>query len=1445
MKIPGLKTVWLFLGSLLVAAWAGAAPLPPEAVPDVLKPWVPWVMHGHETLKCPTAYNEAQSRQCVWPSQLGVQVGAQGAAFRLDVQVLGGAAEVELPGELEFWPQDVLLVSSLKQPLPVVLKNARPVVVLPPGMHTVTGLVPWTEMPQNLMLPKAAGVVRLTVLGKTVDPVADSEGRVWLREAVAAMAQPSQDALVVRTYRLIQDDIPLRLTTHFDLAVAGLPREIQLPTALLEGFVAESIQSALPARLEGHMLKLQARAGNWPIEIKGRLMAPVTELTLPQAGDQTAEEVWSFASRNDLRMVTVEGAVSIDPRQIPLPPSWKVYPAYRLRPGERLKLVETRRGNPQPNPDKLTLNRQIWLDFGGTGYTMHDEIGGTLSRSWRLEMLSPAVLGRASVDAEDQPVTRLQPDGPLGIEVRNGVARINADSRVEGSLRVLPASGWTSDFNQAAATLHLPPGWRLLHAQGVDEARGSWVEAWSLWDFFFVLLSTLAAFKLSGWRAGLSLGAALVLSWHMPGAPRLMWIVFLALLAATQVLPEGRLRKLALTGKRISLVVILLLLLSYAVEQIRLSLHPTLEQSWVMQGEGQGGAKGRPHAYRMADKNEQEAPPAAPAPAPAAEAVDALRRNEEGKVAASVSIQETDEPVRGGLEKRKTLSGTGIYSGAGRKAVRDLAEIDPNAKVQTGPGLPNWHWHTHALGWQGPLESAQELSLFLLPPAGTVALRLGSLLLMLAAVLSIAGARPKTPQRPERSSGLAFAFLPGWLRRRFGAAVVVLLALTAYHPGDLVAQTVPPQPPAQPLLDELRDKLTAAPDCQPQCAELAKLAVLAEGARVQLRMELHALSSTMVPLPGKSGQWQPAAVLVDGKPATLRRGDDGILWLKLDKGVSQVLLDSEVGDSTTVQLGLPMAARAVRTQLKGWTLAGLDARGLASGALTLAREGSAESTTMPTSTSTDGSNQQTQRDSLAPLVSVARSVHLGARRTLETRISRIAPSRAPVTVKVRLLEGEAVNDPSVRVEEGYALVQLGSEDSSAFSSTLQDTPTLKLISTREANQIEVWSLDAATQWHVTLGGIAPVLYQSGERWQPRWQPWPGEEVSITVSKPAGEAGQTLTIDSIITTVTPGQRATDVTAMLSLRSGQGGTYSLELPDNVQLLEVAINGQVQPIQPEGRKLRIPLVPGALSVKLNWREARGMDEMFTTAALGLGQAAVNDVLHLNVPRDRVVLAMGGASIGPAVLFWGLLLAVILFAIVLGRSSLTPLGVVSWLLLGVGLLQSSVAGVAVVVGWFMALNLRRRAGSPSDFPFKPWVFNAMQVLLALWTIIAILAIFGTVHTGLRGYPDLLIQGNGSDAWHLHWYEDRVRDATTSAWVLSVPVLAYRVAMLIWALWLAGALLRWVKWAWECYSTGGYWFRHQKTVVAHAEAVADKGGAGAAGDTSGTSDKSATQEKG
>ena len=49
---------------------------------------------------------------------------------------------------------------------------------------------------------------------------------------------------------------------------------------------------------------------------------------------------------------------------------------------------------------------------------------------------------------------------------------------------------------------------------------------------------------------------------------------------------------------------------------------------------------------------------------------------------------------------------------------------------------------------------------------------------------------------------------------------------------------------------------------------------------------------------------------------------------------------------------------------------------------------------------------------------------------------------------------------------------------------------------------------------------------------------------------------------------------------------------------------------------------------------------------------------------------------------------------------------------------------------------------------------------------------------------------------------------ALPQASVISAPLLVYRLAMLLWALWLAAALVRWMRWAWDCFMDGGAWKR-------------------------------------
>ncbi|MBA4108834.1 MAG: hypothetical protein C0487_04480 [Leptothrix sp. (in: Bacteria)] len=1365
-----------FISRSAIAAIAGflssvaiAAPLAKGDIPATLKDWLPWAMHGQEALLCPAPYNGDQAKACVWPALLELRAGPAGATFRFEVQVFGGAALVPLPGEAARWPQDV---KAGGRALAVSEADGRPVALLDPGKHVLEGVIAWKDMPQDLPVPKGVGSVVLWLDGAQVSRAPDAEGRLWLKQA--PQAAQSSDAQTVHTARLVDDQVPLRVTTHYDLAISGKSREIELPMALLPGLVAESLDSPLPARLQDNgTLVVQVRPGNWSIELQARLMSPVQALTLPK-GAASPEETWSFVAHNDVRLVSVEGAVSVDPKQVAMPEPWRAYPAYRLRPGDTLKLVQTRRGNPVPNPDSLGIARELWLDFDGRGYTVHDEITGTLSRSSRLELAAPGVLGRASLDNDDQSITRLKSPGPDGLEVRTGAARLSADSRVVGDVRTLPASGWAVDFNKASAVLNLPPGWRLLHAVGVDSAEGSWVSRWTLWDFFFVLLSALAAGKLFGWKRGALLGAALVATWHMPGAPQSLWLLMLACHALTKVLPSGRFLVLSTWAARACAGLIALVLLPYAVHQVRLSMYPALERPWQTMGEARGER----------DQAASEAVEVAEAEAPMAEADGAPPASMSSRPYSLGKSLAVPAPARPQVEQRPQ-------------------EQDPGAKVQTGPGLPSWQWNAHRLGWQGPVQQSQSLRLFLLPPAGTVVLRLGGLALLVMALLSLVGKTPWWPTRrgtqaPAPEQGAVLAMLLPWVC----AAMLVGLQgdARAAEPAAPVSPT-PVAPPASALLDELRGKLTAPPDCMPRCADVPRLWLVANGSRIQLRIEAHALADVSMPLPGQGVNWRPSQVTVGGQPAVIRRDDAGALWIALNKGVNQVVLEADVGNASAVDISLPMPVREVKSQTQGWTLAGLDARGLASGALSLSREAS----------SAPSDDRGTQRDALPPFVRIERTIHLGLRWTIETHIQRITPSLSPLRVKVRLVNGESVNDGGVQVQDGVATVQLGANDSADFVSTLKESPKLSLNSTKEPHQIEVWKLDTSTQWHVGLSGIAPVVHQEGGRWMPTWQPWPGEQVAIEVSKPAGVAGQTFTVDRVNTEVNPGARATDVSAQTALRSSQGGNHRFQLPAGAELLAVSVDGQVLPVQHQAGAVMVPITPGAHVVKLDWREPRGMTWWFKSQALDVGATGVNDRTSINVPADRVVLAVGGPSVGPAVLFWGVLIVIIAVAWGLGRSGFTPLSAVSWALLGLGIAQISLIGIAVVVGWFLVMEARRRFGPSLS---RRWFITA-QITVALWGLIAAGVLLETVRVGLLGYPDLMVLGNGSDAAHLHWYADRFTSATAQAWVLSAPVLVYRVLMLLWALWLSASLLRWVKWAWECFSAGGHWRDNPKPAQA------------------------------
>jgi hypothetical protein len=1132
------------------------------------------------------------------------------------------------------------------------------------------------------------------------------------------------------------------------------------------------------------------------IEIVARHDGPAAALTLASASEPwSRDEVWVFKAFPALRQVTISGPAPIDPQQTTLPDEWKSLPAYTLHAGDTLRLDERRRGDSDPAPDQLSLRRTIWLDFDGSGYSIRDRISGAFVRGWRLEMPAPAVLGRVAVEGADQVITRKAPEAPPGIEIRQAQAEIEADSRIPQRRIGIPAVGWDADFQNVDATLRVPPGWRVLHAGGVDDVDATWISAWTLLDLFLVLLTTVAAARLWGRNAGLLALAALGLSWIEWGAPRWSWLAIVAAAALARVLPEGRLKRGAILLHLATAAVLLLALLPFLVGQVRSSLYPSLEQPMQMT-EAMGGGIGEPDAgpgYDTAGDLPLGGMLAYRNRGPRAELdkMESTRLRTLGyNAGSSQSVPPPPPPVA--EEQMKRMSS-------------NLAP-DPKATAQTGPGLPDWRWRRVALGWRGPVTRGQELRLWLVPPA--VNALLGWLRTLLLAALALV-----VMPRGARGFGLAPGSglgsgpgLAGGPAAAAGATVALLLFVSA-APLVALASSTPAHAdmPAKEMLDTLRERLLEPPDCGRECVSCPRLALEATRDTLRLRIEIDAAAAVAVPLAGNSDQWTPARVLLDGQPAPgLARGADGSLWIALAAGTHQVVLEGRLPDRDVVPLPMAIHPRRVTAHAEGWRVDGLREDGQAEETIQLTRERTRDASGRTGAAGHPGAGPGTlEPGTMPPFVRVERELEIGLQWAARTRVTRLTPSGTAILVEVPLLPGESVTSSDVRVSGSRAIVSLAPDVAEiSWSSSLTQGAEIPLRAPESVPWIEIWRAAVGPVWHLEAEGIPAIGADAAQAVRTReWHPWPGEALRLRVTRPQPIDGRTLTFDGSTLTLTPGLRVTDASLQLFARASRGGDHTVTLPAGAVLQAVAINGTQQPIRQDGARVTLPIVPGRQAIRVDWREPRGVTTMFRAPAVDLGLDSVNTETVVAMPQDRWTLFVGGPRLGPAVLFWGLLVVNLLVALGLGRLSWTPLRARHWFLLGLGLTQVPLGASLTIMSWLLALGWRRREPRRGAFPF-----DALQLLLAAWSAVALVLLFGAVKHGLLGLPDMQIAGHGSSAGHLSWFLDRTGAVLPRPWVVSLPLFIYRLATLAWALWLALAVVRWLKWGWECLIDGGLW---------------------------------------
>ncbi|MCC7517770.1 MAG: hypothetical protein IT578_01145 [Verrucomicrobiae bacterium] len=1332
-----------------------------QKIPDALKPWEDWATWDAPHRGCPTAYNDPNRWFCACPSELSLQVDAKGGRFALAATAFH-RAWFALPGDADLWP---LNVKSDGQPIAVVEKNGRPSVQLEPGAHRLSGEYRWAEMPRKVRVPADCGIVALSVEGKAVVSSSwDGEGFLWLKRAV--VEESNRDFLGVKVYRLLEDGIPMWLHTILELSVSGKSREVELGNPLPEGWRLASVESPIPIAVdELGNAKAQVRAGQWLVRLRAFRTEPSAELKLQSGARPAADrELVAFKADPEFRLIELRNAPPVDASQTTFPREWRQFPVYQWDLRTPIALVEKMRGSGLQSPKSLANTRELWLDERGGGYTYRDRLSGRMQSLWRLDAPLPLHLGSVKADGEGLLLTRNPKTGTTGVEVRTRNLQLEAVG-VSDSVRKIPATGWNADMDTLALTLNLPPGWRLLALFGAEHVEGDWLTSWTLLDLFLLLVFSLAVYRLWGVRAGLLAFLAFGLTYHEAGSPRSTWLFLLAPLALLRVVPEGKMRKVLVGWKYLALVAFVFVLVPFAYRQIQSVIYPQLESV----GGGRllsGFARGRVATMGMeegsassgrASVSDEVAPAALPEAGPSSRERLSKRRSAPSLYAASPMHQRTRGDTEAGNLKQEA-----------------------QAKIQTGPGIPDWHWRAISCHWNGPVAASQKITPVLLPPFArrlVVLAGLGLIFALLARLLEFRRMpRPKAPLRSSAAAGLVAFGLA------FGAA-------NASAQGFPDAQT----------LETLKQRLLKPADSYPHCADLSSVSLTVSDDRLTYEARVDAAIQTALPLPGRFPAWSPLRVEMDGKPETAVRRQDGYLWIVVPAGVHRVKVEGLLSGARDWEWNFLLKPRVLTIEAPGWNVTGLR------------KDGAPEAQVFFSRKQAGGDRQDAAYDrrEFHALVVVDRTLEIGLTWKVRTRVTRLAAPGKAVAFQVPLLAGEQVLTANLSIRDNAAEVRLAANQREfTWDSELVPAAALALPAAKTDLWVERWRLVSSPVWNVTFSGLAPVMEAQEERLVPVWHPWPGETASLTIARPEAVHGPTMTLHRVRHEVNLGRRSRTASLHLTLQCSIGEDLVLQLDPAAEITSIQRGGTKIPMRREGEKLIVPVQPGMQELDLAWKEAKALGAWAFATRIGIPIEGANVATILSPPGDRWILWTHGPLRGPAVRFWSVLAGALVAAWALGRLPHSPLTRLQWALLLVGLTQVHLAGALVVVGWFFLLA---RRGAPTDARAPAWRFNLFQVFLAATTACALIILVATVCQGLLGNPEMFILGNGSTPHALNWYAAKASGALPQPGMLSVSVWFYRILMLLWALWLAHSLIRWLIWGWKQFIAGGAWRTRMK----------------------------------
>ncbi|MBX7144310.1 MAG: hypothetical protein K1X79_07645 [Oligoflexia bacterium] len=1386
MPLTSRLLVQLFLLLLAFAPVSlRAQEQPVSGMPSELQPWVEWVRAGNPEWRCARS---SGAPVCVWPGVVELALRQKSADLSLRVEVLK-ESWLPLPASELISPSAITVTNSTGAKLDSVVASEPQAVEikLPEGSYIVQAHYAWDKLPPEFPIPAEYGYVNLKFLDGLATLHAKRSERGIAFEA--ATEAPATQSASLSVFRRLNDGSPVRLETRLRLQVSGRARPLDLGNVLPQHFTPVEISSPLPAFLSPDgKLAVQVVSGDFEISVLAVAQQPLSAIVAsPLTAIWPKEEIWAWQPLPTFRSVEIINANTIQAETTGMPSEWLGAATYVIPKGQGITLKELRRGEQAPPPNEITLSRELWPNFDGSGFTVRDRLEGRFMQGERLNALPDTKLGRADQNGHQLLITSDPQSGLHGIELRETNLKMEAVSNLSG-ISSISAVGWDTSVNSLSILLHLPPLWRLIAVSG-GSAPSSWFESWSLLHLFLGIVMVVVANLLLGRGVALLLGAALFLNHGEFMAPRMLFVHLLLLIAWRSFIED----KQSFWGQLCNNVLVVTLLawslqgLAFLKLQFTQALFPQLE----------AGTRYRTvlqHILSALEEHLMAWPVLLLLIVVAAVAIRYLRKASSALgflgrllvvgVCASIILPLSASLLAGiswlggssnyysayqgssydGMLEAPSSAPLRFKSYAGKIEAADLEQQTftyQDKALASGPALPTWSWRHHQIQVPTPALPTHQISFVLFSPMLNQALSLLRSLIMILLLLAVPRKLGFRFSMPTPALGTAAAFL-------------FLLPNAAW--ADF---------PRESLLKELQQRILSTHCQRERCASIERLNLNLSDERFRLEIDVNSEGKAAIALPGPLEVFPPSSVQLNGKDtAALRRVAAGMLEVQTPAGKSALVVEGKLGhaDAFSVQFIDRPLSMSVNAPL--WLVEGLQAGGVVTDSLRLTRRDKPGANTTV--------EQPEHGSSNLPLwLVVERQLMLHDQFRVITSVRRIGNTREPYHARIPMLPGEQVTSEQVSVENEQVLVSFAAgAESVQYMSSMPFQAELQLRASNTDRLSEEWRIQCSTVLACSYEGLTPTSSAMGVSRMLTWNPFPAEEVKLHATALSSVSGEHITVDSLTHELHWGTGIAEGVVTTALRLTEQSQFSLGLPAEAQLVKAQLDNGNAAYTVVGSQVSLLMSPGAHNLELRYRVPFSPGFKESTPALSINTVGHNVTTRILPSSDRWLLWTSSDGWGPSVLFWSKLLVVLFICLALHRAGLLNGSRVGAGLLGIGLASLPMLWVGVPIIWLVLVhrsdlyakltknaNARLRAG-----------------ILIVATVLGANFLYHIVEMGLVLEPPMLVVGNQSTSSKLQWLFDHTGTAIPQPWLISLPLWAWRAFAIVWATWLVLAFVTWLR---------------------------------------------------